>query len=204
MRVWYTSDLHLGHRFVSELRGYATTEEHNAEIFSEWNRIVHADDVVFVLGDVALGSVRDGLAALAEMPGRKRLIAGNHDRCHPGHREAHKWTEVYAHTFEFVAPFHRRRVEGYNFLMSHYPYVVDRGGEPRDMQYRLPDLGLPLLHGHTHSGGVITSDSEYHVGWDAHRTLVPESAVIRWLGAMSPSESPVIQTVVRESARRSS
>lgn len=187
MSVFFTSDLHLGHRKVAALRGFGTEEEpatmaHDLALVGRWTDTVEPDDVVWVLGDLSAGGSRAteyALKVLGGMPGRKRLIAGNHDPVHPMNRQAFKWAARFAEVFEFVAPFARTKVLGREVMLSHFPYERDRG-KPRYMQYRLRDEGLPLLHGHTHGEERLTVTSvhdffnggfaarvEVHVGVDA-------------------------------------
>lgn len=177
MTVHFTSDLHLGHRKVADLRGFDSTDAHDAAIATAWADRVRPDDVVWVLGDLAVGRPLHALDVLASLPGRKRLVLGNHDYAHPGiYRDAWKWHALYARVFDLVAPFARARVMGREVALSHFPYHRDRG-EVRHVQWRLPDQGLPLLHGHTHGTERLTvtpwfdpEDSatvEVHVGLDA-------------------------------------
>lgn len=177
MTVWHCSDLHLNHTFVAGLRGM-TVDEHNSLICQRWADVVRKDDIVYVEGDVALGDRRAAMEALSALPGRKRLIAGNHDTCHPFYRDAAKKEEIYRIAFEWIAPFARRRIAGHEVLLSHFPYHADHStGFSRYMQYRLPDRGMWLLHGHLHSPRIWTSDHEIHVGWDAWGRLVSESEI---------------------------
>lgn len=167
-KVWFTSDLHLGHHKVAGLRGFTDVSDHDAVLFDNWTQLVNPGDQVWVLGDIAVSSPDYALYLLGAMPGHKHLISGNHDNVHPMHRDSHKslkkhgWLDV----FESVQPFARRRINGKSVLLSHFPYSADRG-EARYPQYRLPDLGEYLLHGHTHLSEVRTSDHEIHVGLDA-------------------------------------
>lgn len=164
--VWFTSDLHIGHRFVAGLRGFEHVEEHDAYICDGWSNFVGPNDQVWVLGDIAVSNPKRALELLDRLPGHKHLIAGNHDRCHPLHRDAHKRQREYLQVFESVQAFARRKVAGQDVLLSHFPYDTDRG-EVRYTQYRLRNEGLWLLHGHTHSDVIATSPNEIHVGVDA-------------------------------------
>jgi calcineurin-like phosphoesterase family protein len=65
-----------------------------------------------------------------------------------------------------VQPFARRKVNGVNVLLSHFPYAADRG-PARYMQYRLRDEGEWLLHGHTHGKERFHDQREIHIGVDA-------------------------------------
>lgn len=169
MSVWFTSDFHLGHRLVSGIRGFSEVTDHDSAIEENWRRRVHPKDHVWVLGDliVSQGQLEHALNVIHRLPGVKHFIAGNHDPCHPMHRDAHRWQRRYLEAFDSVQPFARRRVGGVNVLLSHFPYRSDHTGEARYMQYRLRDEGEWLLHGHTHSALKRTSTREIHVGLDA-------------------------------------
>lgn len=165
--VWFTSDLHLGHRLVAELRGFPDVESHDQSILDRWARLVHANDQVWMLGDLAVSNPTAALAAIKALPGTKHLITGNHDACSPMHRNSHRKLGVYLEAFASVQQFARRRVGGAEVLLSHFPYRADRGFESRYPQYRLPDLGAWLLHGHTHGRERLHDGREIHVGLDA-------------------------------------
>lgn len=183
MSVWFTSDLHLGHRFVAGLRGFATSADHDERIADEWASAVRKEDTVWVLGDLALGGLDAALALVASLPGRKHLVAGNHDACHPMHRRAHVAQRRYLAAFDSVQAFARRRVNGVEVLLSHFPYAEDHAEAPRYSQYRLRDKGRWLLHGHTHSDHITTGPREVHVGVDAWNLRpVPESALSGLIG----------------------
>lgn len=166
MSVWFTSDLHFGHRFVAGLRGFDTPEEHDAHLVDQWTRRVGKNDQVWVLGDLAVSSPTAALALVDSLPGVKHFIAGNHDPCHPMHRDSHRWQRRYMDVFASVQPFARRRINGAEVLLSHFPYAKDRH-ESRYMQYRLRDEGAWLLHGHTHDAEQRVEGREVHVGVDA-------------------------------------
>jgi calcineurin-like phosphoesterase family protein len=179
--IYYTSDLHFGHRLVAGLRGFDNTDDHDQAIISHWYDTVNNDDIVYVLGDLAINNPTRAIGIVSELPGRKRLIWGNHDFGHPMRRDAPRWTKWYSQAFEYTAPFGRRRINGRNVLLSHFPYTEDRD-TARFMQYRLPDMGEYLLHGHLHSAFAITSTREIHVGWDAWHRLVTESDIETLIG----------------------
>lgn len=184
MTVWYTSDLHLGHRNVAEMRGFSCAGAHDAYLIERWNQAVRPDDIVWVLGDVTL-SAGQHLHRVAALNGLKHLITGNHDAVFPGHRDSHKHQREWLRYFESVQPYARRRADGVEFLMSHFPYSGDRG-EDRHTQYRLRDEGRLLVHGHLHSPYITQPGypRQVHVGLDA------------W--AMSPAHENYVLSVLRE------
>ena len=84
--IRFTSDLHLGHPKVAEIRGFESTDEHDEHLAWRWRTFVHEHDVVYVLGDVSGdGGQAHALEILRGLPGEKRLILGNHDAAHPLH-----------------------------------------------------------------------------------------------------------------------
>lgn len=181
MSVWFTSDLHFGHRFVSGLRGFDSAVDHDQHLIDRWTRNVSKNDQVWVLGDIAVSSPTSALEIIHSLPGVKHLIAGNHDGCHPMHRDSHKWQPKYLAAFASVQPFARRRIDGAEVLLSHFPYSKDRH-EARYMQYRLRDEGAWLLHGHTH-GPERMEGREIHVGLDAwDMSPVPIHTIAEMIG----------------------
>jgi calcineurin-like phosphoesterase family protein len=54
------------------------------------------------------------------------------------------------------------------------------------MQWRLPDRGEFLAHGHTHAALRRTSPREVHVGIDAWQRLVSQAEVAELLGIPWP------------------
>lgn len=76
-----------------------------------------------------------------------------------------------------MASLARRRINGVDALLSHYPYDGDHTQQTRYEAYRLRDTGLPLLHGHTHQSeqitrSMLTGAPQIHVGWDSWHQLV--------------------------------
>jgi calcineurin-like phosphoesterase family protein len=166
--TFVTSDLHVGHRNQAVRRGFASVQDHDAALIEKWNITVRHDaDIVWVLGDVWLTSPRNALPVLQQLRGRKRLIAGNHDACWGGHRDAWRQRATYLQVFEAVLEFARVRVSGREVLLSHFPYSGDHTPEDRFAQYRLRDEGMWLLHGHTHTTAKFTGPRQLHVGLDA-------------------------------------
>lgn len=166
----FTSDWHLGHGFVAGLRGFESVSEHDEAVLASMAGL-REPDIVWILGDL-VGQARHFGAALervAVLPGRKRLVLGNHDPAHPMHRNAARWTPALAAVFEWWGTGAQLRP---GVVLSHFPYTHDRGADgPRYPQWRLPDVGAILIHGHTH-GRTRVWGREVHVGWDAWRRPV--------------------------------
>lgn len=201
-RVFFTSDPHLEHDLVACLRGFSTSEAHDAELAYRWDATVRPEDDVWVLGDVCVGGsalTKRALAWIGQRPGVKHLVPGNHCRVHPHHRDSHRWQRTFMElAFESVQPFARRRIDGQDVLLSHFPYAGDSGGGPdRYTQYRLPCEGLPIIHGHTHSRSRF-SQVDYHI--DGVTRLVPQVHVGLDAWDLTPAPLEAVAEILRMSA----
>lgn len=80
MRTLLTSDTHLNH---SNIATYCQRPENFTEIIvKRWKERVKPEDIVIHLGDVFIGKPDGWKAIYPELPGRKILVRGNHDRHH--------------------------------------------------------------------------------------------------------------------------
>lgn len=174
-QVFFSSDLHFNHRRVAESRGFDSVEAHDDAIVERWNKVVGKRDTTYLLGDLAM-STTHGLEIAQRLRGRIILVAGNHDACHPMHRRSGAATRRFLDVFADVKVAHKMSIDDRDVMLSHFPYQADRG-EVRYPEWRLPDAGLWLLHGHTHSDKVITGPRELHVGWDAWRGPVSRDTI---------------------------
>ncbi len=66
-----------GKRFRGDL--FANVNEMNECIADNWIDTVKAKDIVYHLGDVHFGNLEGTRSLITKLPGRKRLIVGNHD-----------------------------------------------------------------------------------------------------------------------------
>lgn len=166
-QLCFTSDLHLGHPLVARLRGYASTEEHDAALVRAWRQTVSKRDVVYILGDVTVGKDAYALDLLSQLPGTKHLISGNHDPSHPMHRRrARAAQRQYLEVFDSVQTMGVVQLHGERVLLSHFPYDADHDSRDREFdQWRLPDLGAPLLCGHVHDAWHVRGH-QFNVGVD--------------------------------------
>ncbi|ERB55322.1 hypothetical protein N806_29820 [Rhodococcus sp. P27] len=192
-RTWFTSDLHLGHEKLAELRGFDTIEEHDTAVIESLNDYLRDEDTLFILGDLSAGTGGGEVHALGLLedelaPVDTHLILGNHDRAHPMHR---KWVEGQRqlrawNVFDTVSTFGSVRVNGGQVLLSHFPYTRDRA-ESRYMQWRLRDEGLPLIHGHLHTEDRFVG-REIHIGWDAWQRPVELNEISAYLRTIEQGE----------------
>lgn len=80
--IYYTADLHLGHEAILSLcsRPFADVDAMDEAFIRNWNERVHADDTVYILGDLVYRARRPAAEYLCRLKGHKRLVIGNHDR----------------------------------------------------------------------------------------------------------------------------
>lgn len=206
MTIFYTSDLHIGHRLVAGHRGFtqetghfsdidgapeyeSDTDAHDEAIAAYWDATVQEDDIVFVLGDTGLGRFEQVVLPWFDArPGRKHLIAGNHDPVHPARSDAVKLQKRWLQTFETINPYATRKIAGEKVILSHFPYASygdgtthGEPGEGRWAEWRVDErLGKFLLHGHTH-GPEKAHDRQLHVGWDAWGRFVSHDEIVTWV-----------------------
>lgn len=152
--VWFTADTHFNHRAMVEKkwRPFESVADMNETLVERWNQYVGKRDTVWHLGDVGMGSTPPTLELIrTRLKGTKHLIAGNHDKVWSGHRDAARFFPQWLESFQSIQPYSRRLVAGRQVILCHFPYVGDHTNTDRFAQWRLPNLGLPLLHGHVHT-----------------------------------------------------
>lgn len=78
MKIWLIADTHFNH---DKMQTYCQRPENfTRQIWSHWHDMVKPNDTIIHLGDVGIGNWRN--FGIEELPGRKILIRGNHDRAH--------------------------------------------------------------------------------------------------------------------------
>ncbi len=80
--IYYIADPHFGHENIIRLcdRPFESVEEMDRIMIENWNRRVHGNDRVYVLGDMFYHCEPDRVTwVLGQLKGRKTLIVGNHD-----------------------------------------------------------------------------------------------------------------------------
>jgi uncharacterized protein len=82
---WAIGDLHLSFGKPRDLTTFGEAwRDHAERIAEDWRRKVQPQDVVLILGDISWATtvkrVMPDLKWLSELPGRKVLVRGNHDR----------------------------------------------------------------------------------------------------------------------------
>lgn len=186
--VWFTSDFHLSHKLVTAERGFDDPAAHDWWLAEVWDSVVKPQDQVWLLGDLTMGPASYGLEWISQRSGIKHLISGNHDQVWPGHRDAFKHMKSWLQFFDSIQTFARRKIAGKETLLSHFPYWSYGDGPDREtaryQQYRLPDMGSPLLHGHTHDAKIKAHGHSLHVGIDAWKRMVSLDDVSDWVKSL--------------------
>lgn len=79
--IFYIADIHFRDEKIFKKcnRPFRDIIEYENEIVKRWNKKVHNDDIVYVLGDLALDDCEDALKIYKHLNGYKHLIIGNHD-----------------------------------------------------------------------------------------------------------------------------
>lgn len=153
MTIYYTSDLHLGHKNIIEYenRPFKTVEEMDEVLIDNWNSRITPEDDVYVLGDFTFKGTTMAIKYLECLNGSIHLLKGNHDQfmnqdsfdmwlCDMHNRDLHSG-RVYTHV----------RDEGYyahindnerEVILFHYPIMFWDGQD---------DRGSYHLYGHMHS-----------------------------------------------------
>lgn len=173
-RRFFTSDTHFGHARIIELcnRPFSSVEEMNEVMIERWNQTVKPNDIVFHLGDVALGKIAESLPLIGRLNGYKILVPGNHDRIFSGEKESkrERFLPEYEKVFQLVTREQRwikLRGEPTWLPMCHFPYAGDSHGNDRHADKRPEDKGAPLIHGHVHDKW-LTNGRMLNVGVDVH------------------------------------
>jgi len=148
-KIFVTSDTHWFHTNIIKYsnRPWADTDQMGEALIKNWNSVVGKGDIVYHLGDVAMGGKKraDELSSiLSRLNGTIRLIKGNHDNyvlkspC----VDRFEWVKDY-YELKYTSPSHGKR----KFILQHYPlYTWNNAG-------RTGKDGSCLticLHGHCH------------------------------------------------------
>lgn len=123
-------------------RPYKNKIEMNEDIIKNWNEVVTDEDIIYHLGDFALGSKDDFEKITKRLKGKKILIRGNHD----------VKASIYEELGFIVLKNAPIRLDKEKLLLSHTP-IADK---------QIPE-GYINVHGHIHNKplNVINEKTEY-------------------------------------------
>lgn len=121
VRKFFLSDTHFNHTNILRMqpRPFKSIEQHDEAMIERWNAVVSDDDVVYHLGDFALGlnNPERIRSIFSRLRGRKFLVYGNHDVRRDGDLHptiAGLGWEVRPEAIMFV------KDEGQHIVLSHY------------------------------------------------------------------------------------
>ena len=153
--IYFTSDLHFGHRAILKMQSRPFTDvwEMNRVMLANFNSVVHKDDTVYILGDICHHmKVAEANGIISRMNGKKYLLIGNHDKKYD------------PELFEDMRDFMQVSLNGEMFSLMHYPML----------SWPKKSHGSYHLHGHSHSpmeyneANREAGERRYDVGVDAH------------------------------------
>lgn len=171
-KVWFTSDLHWGHRNIVKFCPQRQTEfdlniedsdmlkKHDDALIRKWNDTVDKHDTVYILGDFSFAPVEETKKILEKLHGKKHLILGNHDASCKGlenyFESVSQIKEVWfkKHIYSFLE-------EHMHCTLCHFPLIAWN----RRMH------GSIHLHGHLHGSGddlnINSEELRVDVGFDS-------------------------------------
>lgn len=150
--IYFTSDLHLGHKRMLEYRPFKALYEMDNTIIRNWNTVVDPKDVVYILGDFSFYSRDKTIELLKNLNGHKILIKGNHDK---DKRVLGAFNEVYdlkkikvpdndvpRNTQEIVLCHYAMRIWDKKHFGSWHLYGHSHGNMPEDPNSKSFDVGV--------------------------------------------------------------
>lgn len=184
-RIFVTSDTHFGHANIIRYanRPFRTWSDMGESMIERWNNRVAIDDVVYFLGDFAMGpgaTLEYILNVLRRLNGSKIGILGNHDQ--PSKYSMGLKAAITDEIFNFEVineQIHEIRRDGRAFVMCHYP-MVDWNGKYH---------GAIHLHGHIHTQYTakaaydMKEAGRYDIGVDMYGGPVQITSDLRYLNS---------------------
>lgn len=164
--IWLISDTHFCHKNILKFKDiygnpvrsqFSDVDEMDEFMFDQWNQTVKEDDIVYHLGDLAMGGYRNSsfINRFRSLPGKKYLIVGNHDDI--------KWC-VKNEMFKEVLMWKKFKKEGW--LLTHIPADVS------NLKFYTESDHILNIHGHIHN---LKSPSKNHrcvcVEWTDYKPI---------------------------------
>lgn len=178
MAMFVTGNLNLFDQRSSKEYGYESVRDHYDDFLEQWYEDVKSDDDhIYILGNLSQYAPQVALDAIESLPGTKHLMAGPRDLISPevkkGWMESQRYAEVFTHTSTST----RRRLHGYDAILSHHGPESDCWWAPRKTEafYITAHKDIP----EDNTNGLITipwvpdgDGLELSVSWNSWSRLV--------------------------------
>lgn len=173
--IYFSSDHHFDHKNIISYtdRPFSGVNEMNEIMVQRWNTVVTDNDEIYCLGDFSL-DFRAVKIFTPQLKGKKYLVPGNHDDCHPRRKKSAKMLQKYKDLGWTVLPVQTdlivpNLVPYPGWLLCHFPYKHGDFELQRYRELRPDPENRLLLHGHCHSTPkTFKKDNMIDVGVDAH------------------------------------
>lgn len=153
---YFISDLHFGHANIIKLckRPFKDIDEMNEAMIANWNKKVHKNDNVYIIGDLFFRMADNPAVILDRLNGNKYLIKGNHDKTWIKKVDLDKYFKIVTDIYTFNDG--KRKL-----TLCHYPMM--------DFE------GKYLIYGHIHANKddfywelLSSMDNALNAGADIH------------------------------------
>jgi calcineurin-like phosphoesterase family protein len=161
-KIWVTSDTHFNHVNILRYcpnRKFASLEAMNESIVADWNAKVALDDVVYFLGDFAMGPKDKHMKFLTRLNGYIKIIPGNHDSFLKKQAEL---GQLPASVTMLPPIFNLKHGHTY-FVLCHFPLDEWEGMAGHSSDHI---SGSIHLHGHTHGNLKTQRKDRWDIGYD--------------------------------------
>ena len=154
-KLYFTSDLHLGHRNVIRFccRPYDNEKEMDKALINNWNNTVTNNDIIVIAGDLFWFNDSHKIKKVLEsLNGEKiYIVPGNHDQMKSYYRVEDPRIEIITDIthIRLTTDDKRYYLDQFEIVVSHYPL----------MTWAHRDRGAINLFGHIHSGWLRDLDA---------------------------------------------
>jgi calcineurin-like phosphoesterase family protein len=139
------SDLHLGHKAIALLRGFADIDEYNEEVIRRWNSVVTKRCLIFLLGDATMEN-KKYIPLLARLNGRIVMVGGNHEDFHD-FKLISQYVEAIMGAIQYKG-----------FILTHIPIHTQEVSRFRGN-----------IHGHLHEDTIKKTAATYNENFKSER-----------------------------------
>lgn len=150
-KIFLTSDNHFSHKnihkFCPNTRPHADIVDMDRAMIRRWQEQVSIVDDVFVLGDVFFSDAIKANRIMDQLPGKKHLIYGNHDRTIRNDKELQS-------KFETIQEYKELNTPHGTWILFHYPI----------MEWNKMHHGAYHCHGHIHQRFNPMTENQIEAG----------------------------------------